>query len=67
MTVTATPTAFEVDDLDPAGVLACLGQAETAERRAALVKLELALHWCVPHPATTDTGSRSGVTPDSPA
>jgi hypothetical protein len=57
MTVTATPTLLEVDDLDAAGVLACLGEAETAERRASLAKLELALHWCVLHPATVDTGA----------
>src|SRR5215470_1759640 len=57
MTMAATPTAFGVDDLDAVAVLACLGQAETAERRGALVKLELALHWCVLHPATVDTGA----------
>src|SRR5215831_18937385 len=56
MTVTATPTAVGVEDLDPAGVLALVGEAETAERRAALAKLELALQWCVLHPATADTG-----------
>jgi hypothetical protein len=57
MTVTTTPPSAEVDDLDPAGVLACLGDTETAERRASLRKLELALQWCVLHPATADTGA----------
>src|SRR5215475_11123107 len=57
MTVTASPPALGVDDLDAAGVLACLGEAETAERRAGLAKLELALQWCVLHPATVDTGA----------
>ena len=31
--------------------------AETAERRAGLAKLELALQWCVVHPADADTGA----------
>ena len=33
------------------------GEAETAERRAGLGKLELALQWCVLHPATTESGA----------
>src|SRR5215470_3975874 len=57
MTVTATPPALGVDDLDPAGVLTRVGEAEPAERRAGLAKLELALQWCVLHPATVDTGA----------
>src|SRR5215470_8016309 len=57
MTVTASPPALGVDDLDAAGVLTWVGEAETAERRAGLAKLELALHWCVLHPATADTGA----------
>jgi hypothetical protein len=44
-------------DLSPAEVLARLGDAETAERRAGVAKLELALQWCVLHPATADTGT----------
>ena len=40
----------EVGDLDPAGVLAAAGEAELAERRAALRKLELAAHWADLHP-----------------
>ncbi|HEY2877209.1 HNH endonuclease signature motif containing protein [Nocardioides sp.] len=46
-----------VDDLDPSGVLARVSEAETAERRAGLAKLELALQWCVLHPASPDTGT----------
>jgi hypothetical protein len=60
MTVTATPLAIEVDDiddLDRAGLLASVADAEAAERRASLRKLELALQWCVLHPATADTGT----------
>lgn len=57
MTVTATPIRIEVDALDAAGVLACVADAETAERRAGVAKLELALQWCVLHPATVDTGA----------
>src|SRR4051812_30272738 len=57
MTVTTTPPSARVDDLGASEVLACLADAEGAERRAALSKLELALHWCVLHPATADTGA----------
>jgi hypothetical protein len=46
-----------VDDLDPAEVLACLAQAETTERMAGRDKLRLALHWCVLHPATGESGT----------
>lgn len=55
MTTTAhRPTG--VDDLDPLGVLARVAAAEAAERRAGADKLELALQWCVLHPATEETG-----------
>ncbi len=57
MSSTGAPVETEVDDLGPADVLARVGDAETAERRAALRKLELALQWCVLHPATAETGA----------
>jgi hypothetical protein len=57
MTATATPALVGVDDLDPAGVLSCVADAETAERRAGLAKLELAVHWCLLHPATLESGA----------
>ena len=57
MTATATSPRFEVDDLDAATVLSRVADAEMAERRAALEKLELALQWCVLHPATAETGT----------
>lgn len=53
-TTVAAPTGIE--HLDPDTVLAGVGEAETAERQAGLAKLELALRWCVLHPATDDTG-----------
>ncbi|HEX3222132.1 MAG TPA: HNH endonuclease signature motif containing protein [Nocardioides sp.] len=56
MTVIATAPEAGLDELDPAGLLASLTDAETAERRASLTKLEIALQWCVLHPATADTG-----------
>lgn len=57
MAITATFPPTVVEDLDSAGVLACASEAETAERRAGLGKLELALQWCVLHPATTESGA----------
>ncbi len=57
MTVTSTPPLVGVDDLDPAGLLACVHEAEAAERAAALRKLELAVQWCVLHPATDESGA----------
>jgi hypothetical protein len=57
MAITATLTPTGVEDLDPAAVLAGASEAETAERRAGLAKLELALQWCVLHPATTESGA----------
>ena len=47
---------YEVGDLDPSAVLEAAVEAELAERRAALRKLELAAHWADLHPATHDTG-----------
>ena len=61
---TTTEERFEVGDLDPAGVLEAAAEAERAERRAALRKLELAHQWAVLHPATADTGVE---TPGGPA
>ena len=57
MTVIARVTTTGVDDLGPTELLARVVGAERAERRAALDKLELALQWCVLHPATAQTGS----------
>jgi hypothetical protein len=60
MTITATPHSPEVsslDELDAAGVLREAAEAEAAERRAGVRKLELALQWCVLHPATVVTGA----------
>jgi hypothetical protein len=58
---------FEVGDagdLDAAGVLAAAAEAEQAERRAALRKLELAYQWAILHPASDETGVE---TPGGPA
>src|SRR5262245_41396305 len=55
-TTTAAPATIEVDDLDGAGVLARVAETERVERRAGVDKLELALQWCVLHPASIDTG-----------
>jgi len=57
MTVMQEPTTAEVDALDAAAVLAGVAAAERAERQASLAKVELALQWCVLHPATADTGA----------
>jgi hypothetical protein len=55
---------FEVDDLDAAGVLDAISEADRAERRAAAEKLALAYHWAVLHPATEQSGV---ATPGGPA
>jgi hypothetical protein len=61
MTITATPPvtsrSLEVDELGSAAVLGLVGEAETAERRAGVAKLELAVQWCVLHPATGESGA----------
>jgi hypothetical protein len=57
MTLTATPSGFGLDGLEPGELLEWVSRAETAERAAALRKLELAVQWCVLHPATADTGA----------
>ena len=54
--VDETGAPFEVDDLDAEGVLASARMSDRQVRRAELVKLELAAHWCVLHPPTEETG-----------
>ncbi len=55
--MSSSPTApmTRVDDLGAREVLARAAGAEQAERASARDKLELALQWCVLHPATADT------------
>jgi hypothetical protein len=55
MGIAVTPSTG-IEDLDTDRLLACLGEAETAERRAEPTKPEVALQWCVVHPATVETG-----------
>ncbi|MDX6360634.1 MAG: hypothetical protein QOH37_3688 [Nocardioidaceae bacterium] len=57
MTLTATLTGFGLDELEPGELLERVAQAERCERAAALCKLELAVQWCVLHPATAETGA----------
>lgn len=57
MTLTATTSGFALDQLEVGELLERASRAETAERAAALRKLELAVQWCVAHPATADTGA----------
>ncbi len=49
--------AIEVEDLDPAGVLARIADAERRDREVQLEKLRLAYQWCVQHPATARAGT----------
>jgi hypothetical protein len=49
------PGLVEVDDLDPAGVLEALQEADHRVRAAEADKLRLVAHWCVLHPATSQT------------
>ena len=46
----------KVDDLDPGMVLAAAAATEREARMVELRRLELAVQWCVLHPATTETG-----------
>src|SRR4249919_144549 len=46
-----------VEDLDPAGVLIRIADAERRDREVQLEKLRLAYQWCVQHPATPSTGT----------
>src|SRR4051794_32697149 len=55
---------FEVEDLDPAGVLAAVKENERELRVRELRRLELAYQWTVLHPPTADTGVE---TPGGPA
>ena len=48
---------IEVEDLDPAGVLARIAGAERRDREVQLEKLRLAYQWCVQHPATAEAGA----------
>jgi len=49
--------AIAVEDLDPAGVLARIADAERRDREVQREKLQLAYHWCVLHPATSESGT----------
>ena len=49
--------AVEVEDLDPAGVLAGIADAERRDREVQREKLRLAYQWCVQHPATSESGT----------
>ena len=49
--------AVEVEDLDPAGVLAGIADAERRDREVQREKLRLAYQWCVLHPATSESGT----------
>ena len=49
--------AVEVEDLDAAGVLARIADAERRDREVQREKLQLAYHWCVLHPATSESGT----------
>jgi hypothetical protein len=51
-----TNLPFGVEDLDAAGVLAALSESEARIRAAERDKLALIAHWCVLHPATSETG-----------
>jgi len=58
MTVdTTAASTVGVDGLGPAGLLARVADADAAERVAARDKLELAVQWCLIHPATSETGA----------
>ena len=46
----------KVDDLDPSMVLAAAAATERESRMVELRRLELAVQWCVQHPATAETG-----------
>ena len=52
---------FEVEDLDPDGVLGFLRDLEEEARRVEAFKLRAAAHWADLHPATSETGA---ATPD---
>jgi hypothetical protein len=49
--------AIEVEDLDAAGVLARIADAQVRDREVQREKLRLAYQWCVQHPATGESGT----------
>ena len=49
--------AVEVEDLDPAGVLSRIADAERRDRGVQREKLRLAYQWCIQHPATAESGT----------
>ncbi len=49
--------AIEVEDLDDAGLLARVADAERRDREVQREKLRLAYQWCVLHPATPESGA----------
>ncbi|MCW2794622.1 MAG: hypothetical protein JWM79_119, partial [Nocardioides sp.] len=53
---TSTGAAYEVGDLDAAGVLVLLEDTETQVRVVERARLNLVARWCVLHPARTSTG-----------
>jgi len=53
----------EVAGLGPASVLEAAAEADLAERRAAVRKLELAHQWALLHPATRESGVATPVGP----
>ncbi|MCW2795005.1 MAG: hypothetical protein JWM79_502, partial [Nocardioides sp.] len=53
---TRTGAAYEVGDLDAAGVLVLLEDTETQVRVVERARLNLVARWCVLHPARTSTG-----------
>ena len=59
MEAMSTVAMIEVEDLDPAGVLARIADAERRDREVQFEKLRLAYQWCVQHPATSETGTAS--------
>jgi hypothetical protein len=49
--------AVEVEELDAAGVLARIAEAEVRDREVQREKLRLAYQWCVQHPVTPESGT----------
>ena len=57
MEAVSTVAMIGVEDLDPAGVLTRIADAERRDREVQLEKLRLAYQWCIQHPATPSTGT----------
>ncbi len=53
---TAATDPAGIEDLDPVALLDALRDADHRDRVAERDKLLIALHWCLLHPATVDTG-----------